>query len=169
MTKDHNDTVRHVPDPERSTAAKGRKPPPNWAAKYRDASDRVAKLEEALAIASRNQQDLLRQLMASGARLALQSGIVVAQAAVIDHLTRPWYSRDKQGLRHAQAKLTAAQRDWNEAVRREQESVRLRGQDTPDQPGNIAGLQQRPTGAFVGSAKNLADLQAKRPPFNSPG
>lgn len=137
MTKNHNDTVRHVPDPERSTAAKGRKPPPNYITKYRDEVDRNVHL-------TRDNRELTRQLLASNARLFLQSDIITAQAAVIDHLTRPWYSRDRAGLRHAQAKLTEAQRDWNEAVRREQEAVRLRGQDTPDQPGNIAGLQQRP-------------------------
>lgn len=167
MTKDVNETVKHKPDPERSAAAKGRKPPPNWAAKYREAQARVADLEDSIpglirdrdtAIAERNAS--LRREARSSAIIRTLTALRMTEKELAAQQLRPWWAKRKDDIA-ALAKHASGLQERLTRIVREGEMPH----------GNVAGLAQMPAAAGQDAALQnpaAADVQsASNRPYHS--
>lgn len=154
--KDHNDTIRHKPDPERSAAAKGRKPPPNPWAKLRDTQSSLDNAQQQIA-------DLQQKLVRRDRMLAEAQTVERAQAAVLNALAllsnaqehRRWWRPNAAAISNAQA---IVRRAYDVLADTRARIARLdAAQDVPD--GNIAGLQNTRGGNVSGGAAPVADIQ----------
>jgi len=161
MTKGVNETVKGSKDPERSAAAKGRKPPPNPWAKVRALEAELQATTETLSRANDDNAralDALQRASDYRQKLSAINGLYqqldLTQRDIIGEQTAPWWKRNRDRIRHLS-------RDANSIRERIKQLVaNLHVFDPPlngqlvatDQPGNIAGLAQR----GIGSAQNQA-------------
>lgn len=154
MVKNVNESRK---DPERSTAAKARKPPPNpW--------PEIKRLQAALASAERTTErtrqasldaDARHQMAESGylRRIGIMGDIIHDQSKLVAALSGPWYRRrDQERIDQLNARIFQAKNAL--AV------------SEPDAPGNILGLAVRaPT---VAPPTGMLDVAQKRNPFVDP-
>lgn len=128
-------------EPTPPPAKSGRKPPPNWAAKYRDLLDTNAELHQHNNRLRQLHEQALAQLSYVRRMLTYYTSLDLAAHRLVMAMSQPWWKRNKADIVQERAQI----RNLKDSVYRE-----LARAPAADEPGNIRGLAVRAQGSTSG-------------------